>query len=79
MRAGKRNNKFSYSTPKEQEVLILSAPKEHIRFLRLGVAWKASSQMLHEHNNSSHVSVLHTGNPLASVVSSLCCACISRL
>lgn len=33
------------------------------------MAWKANTQILHVHNNSSHFSSLHTGIPLA--VSSL--------
>ncbi len=81
LRAGKRSDNWqsSHSTLKEHEVFILSEPKEHILVLRLGVAWKASTQMLHEHNNSSHLSLLSTGIPLASAVSSLCCACVGKL
>ncbi len=81
LRAGKRSDnwQFSYSTPKEHEVFILSAPKEHILVPRLGVAWKASTPMLHEHNNSSHLSLLYTGIPLAGAVSSLCCSCVCKL
>lgn len=40
-RAGKRSDNWHFSTPKEHEVFILSAPEEHILVLRLGVAWKA--------------------------------------
>lgn len=60
LRAGKRSDNWqtSHSTPEEHEVFILSVPKEHILVLRLGVAWKASTQMLHEHNNSSQFSLL---------------------
>ena len=58
LRAGKRSDNWqsSHSTPEEHEVFILSAPREHIPVLRLGVAWKAGTQMLHEHNNSYHLS-----------------------
>lgn len=54
----------------------MSEPKEHILVLRRGVAWKATTQMLHEHNNSSHLSLLCTGIPLASVVQSVCVLCL---
>lgn len=50
-------------------------------FLFSGSGWhgKQSTQMLHEHNNSSRLSLPHTGIPLASAVSSLCCACVCKL
>lgn len=58
LKAGKRSDNWqsSHSTAKEHEVFILSEPKEHILVLRHGVAWKATTLMLHEHNNSSHLS-----------------------
>lgn len=78
LRAGKRSDnwQFSRSTPKEHEVFILSAPKEHTLVLRLGVAWKASTPMLHEHNNSSRLSLPLAGIPLASARSGLHRACV---